>query len=133
MTQQGFFIGERDWWLMVGYGVDGHSDLDEVYGTLLTAAGDDRMAQRACMVLSKPNTGYTYSDLNAHFTIIFISRATSAEQMYDSIVHELKHAVEHISDYYGVDPKSEQAAYLQGEIGRKMFPAAALHLCPRCS
>lgn len=55
-----------------------------------------------------------------------------AAEMFDSIVHELKHLVEHISNYYGLDPKEELAAYLQGEVGRQMFPAAALVMCPHC-
>lgn len=62
----------------------------------------------------------------------FISRATDASQMYDSIDHEKKHIVEHISNYYGVDPKSEESAYLSGELGRLIWPAAAWVLCPRC-
>lgn len=33
---------------------------------------------------------------------------------------------------YGVDPKSETAAYLQGEIAKKMFPAVAIAVCPKC-
>lgn len=38
-----------------------------------------------------------------------------------------------MSEYYGVNPKSEEAAYLAGEIGRLLFPAAAYVLCPeRC-
>jgi hypothetical protein len=47
-------------------------------------------------------------------------------------MHELKHCVEHISDYYGVNPKSETAAYLQGEIARNLFPAVAMAVCPKC-
>ena len=46
--------------------------------------------------------------------------------------YETKHAVEHISSYYDVDPKSEQAAYLQGEISKKLFPAVAIAVCPKC-
>lgn len=29
--------------------------------------------------------------------------------------------------------KGETAAYLQGEVGRLMFPAAAMLMCPNCS
>jgi hypothetical protein len=52
--------------------------------------------------------------------------------MYDTIQHELKHVVEHISEHYNVDSRSERAAYLQGEIARQMFPAAAMCVCPHC-
>ena len=63
---------------------------------------------------------------------MFASETTSAEEMFDTITHELKHVVEHISGYYGVDPKSETAAYLQGEIARNLFPAVAMAVCPTC-
>ena len=57
--------------------------------------------------------------------------------MFNSIVHELKHLVEHVSSYYGLNPKLELAAYLQGEVGRLMFPVVAEVICgsvlKRCS
>ena len=65
-------------------------------------------------------------------TLIFISRATSPEQMYDTIQHELKHATEHIGEFFGVEPQSEESAYLQGELARKMFAAASIAVCPVC-
>ena len=66
-------------------------------------------------------------------TLMFASRAESPEEMYDTIDHELKHCVEHISTYYGIDPKSEEAAYLQGEISKNLFPAVSAAVCPICN
>ena len=129
MIKQGFYIGDRDWWVMVYYGV-GENDLGEVYGTLIAAGCEDWRAQRACMNLSRKNTGYTFTNFIDHATFVFVSRTTSAEQMFDSIEHELKHIVEHISEYYGLDPKEELPAYLQGEVGRLMFPAVVMAVCP---
>ena len=62
-----------------------------------------------------------------------IGKATKAEQLFDTMVHELKHLTEHISDYYGLDSTGETPAYLQGEVGRIMFPAVALLTCPKCN
>lgn len=132
MIQQGFSIGDRDWWIMIYYAVS-QENLNEVYRTLLASGCEDYKAQRACMILSRKNKGYTYSNFTQHSTVVFISETTSPEQMYDTIQHELKHIVEHISEYYDVDSKSEEAAYLQGEIGRMMFPAAAMVICPKCN
>lgn len=89
-------------------------------------------AQEAVSVISKPNTGYTYTNFVERTTLLIVSRATSSEQMFDSIVHELKHVAEHIGDYYGIDSKEELSAYLQGEVGRQLFPAVAYAICPRC-
>lgn len=133
MVKQGFHIGDRDWWVMGTYGIDGERDLYEVYEALLSIGIPDYKARKVCMELSKPNSGYTLTDFGRHFTLMFVSRATSAEQMFDSVVHELKHLTEHIGAYYGIDPEEELSAYLQGEVGRKMWPAVALVLCPECN
>lgn len=133
MVKQGFHIGDRDWWVMVYYAVDGGEDLNEVYDTLLASGCPDHKAQQACMVLSQPNCGYTYTNFDTRSTVMFMSSTTSPEQMFDSIVHELKHLSENIGEYYGLDPREEISAYLQGEVGRKMWPAAAYVLCPKCN
>ena len=59
-------------------------------------------------------------------------KADNAGQMFDTIVHEMKHLAEHVGEYYGVDSREELSAYLQGEVGRNMWPAAAMVLCPKC-
>lgn len=132
MVQTGFWLGRRDWWVMATFDIDGERDLNEVYESLLSVGVSDYRAQEICRTLSQPNNGYTYTDYDGKYTLIYASRATSAEQMFDTIEHELNHAVEHISTYYGVNPKSEEASYLAGELGRLIWPAAAWVLCPRC-
>lgn len=132
MVETGFHIGDNDWWVMAFFDIKTGSELNEAYRTLLAAGCENDEAQRACMVLSGWNGGYTFTDFDAHATFMFVGKATSAEQMYDSVQHEVKHVVEHISEYYGVEPKSEESAYLQGELSRKMFPAVAIVVCPVC-
>ena len=131
MVQTGFWIGNRDWWVMASLGVD-DGDLRDVYEGLRSVGLPERKVREVCDALSEPNNGYTYTDYDGKYTLIYASRATSAEQMFDTIEHELNHAVEHISTYYGVDPKSEEASYLAGELGRLLWPAAAYVLCPAC-
>lgn len=133
MIRQGFHIGDRDWWVMVFYDMRTERDLNEVYESLLAAGCESDRAQRACMTLSRWNCGYTYTNLQDHISVMCIGKATSAEQAFDTIMHELKHLVEHISDYYELDPKEELTAYLQGETGRIIFPAVALLTCPKCN
>ncbi len=132
MVKTGFSIGDRDWWIMVYLPVTTERELSEVYGTLLACGCPDYRAQNACMTLSKYNKGYTYTNFKDRSTVVFASKATSPSELYDSLQHELKHVVEHIGEYYNVDPKSEESAYLQGEIARLMFPAVAIVFCPKC-
>jgi len=132
MVITGFYLGNRDWWVMCHFDVSTTDDLRDVYESLLSVGSPDYKAREVCMTLSQVNKGYTLTDYAGKFSLMFVSRATDPSQMYDSIDHEKKHVVEHISNYYGVDPKSEEAAYLAGELGRLIFPAASYVLCPNC-
>lgn len=133
MIQQGFSIGERDWWVMVFYDMRTEAELNEVFRALLASGCESDKAQRACMLLSTWNCGYTFSNLSEHVSIMCIGKATSPQQTYNTIMHELKHLTEHISECYDLDPKEELSAYLQGEAGSIMFPAIALLTCPKCN
>lgn len=118
---------------MCFYDVQRDTDLDEIELSLLEADCPAETIDEAKNVLTMADTGFTFTSFPHKRTIIVIGHATSAEQMYDTIQHELKHVTEHISEYYYVDPRGEPAAYLQGEIARNMFPAAASLICPHCN
>lgn len=132
MIQQGFHIGDRDWWIMAYYDITTNEDYAEVEEVLIAAGQKPAYAQKVVNELMWENTGYTYTKFGEHLSIILVSHATSYDELYDTVQHELKHVVEHLSSYYGVDPKSEMAAYLQGEIARNMYKAVALAVCPKC-
>lgn len=132
MIKQGFSIGERDWYIMAYYDVQTKRDLSEVREALLSAGCTESRTDEALWVLSMWNKGYTLTNLRDHLSIVVVSKATSGEELYDSVQHELKHLVEHISEYYDVSPKSEESAYLQGEIAKKMYLAVAMLICPKC-
>ena len=133
MIEQGFSIGNRNWWVMVYYDVRTPDDLRKVEGALMASGCPEEMLIPAIKNLKGWNRGYTFSNLDKRTSIIIIGKATDASQMFDSIVHEMKHLAEHIGEYYGIDPREEQSAYLQGDVGRKMWPAAAMVLCPKCN
>ena len=131
MIEQGFHIGSRDWWVMVYYDVRTSEDARKVEGALMASGCPGESIAEAIDNLKGWNRGYTFTNLKTKTSIMVIGKATSPEQMFDSIVHEMKHLAEHIGEYYNVDPKGELSAYLQGEVGRKMWPAAAMVLCSR--
>lgn len=133
MIKQGFSIGERDWYVMVYYDIQTVGDLSEVEEALTAARCRPQTIRAAVDTLVEPDTGFTFTNFGERLTLMFIGRASSAAEMYDTIQHELKHATEHIGEYFGVDSQGEISAYLQGEIARNMFPAAAMAVCPKCN
>lgn len=132
MIQTGFWIGERDWWIMATIGIKGERDLNEVYQALMACGSPDVEAQKACMVLSRRNCGYTFTDVDGGYTLMFASVADTPEELFDTIIHEIRHATDHIGEYYGLEGRGEDSAYLQGEISKRLFPAVAIAVCPKC-
>ena len=80
----------------------------------------------------KPNTAVTYSNTNRKKSIVIIGKTTSAEEFANSLIHERKHLESHICQEYNIDPYSEEAAYLSGDIGGKMFKFSHVLLCDGC-
>lgn len=136
MIEQGFYIKDNilePWWVMVFYNVKTEDDYQKVYGSLLAIGETYEKAQEAIEMLHKPNTGFISSDMKNRNSIIIISNATSFDEMFNTVTHEIKHLTEHISTCFGYNPKGEKAAYIQGEIGQKMYKAVALSICPKCN
>lgn len=130
MIFETFDIGNKDWFFEVYLDV-GKDDMAAIYDGLRYAGCPIDSVVDACEVLTGYNKGYTFTNFRKHLTLIYVSRATSSEQMYDSIMHEVRHATDHIGEYYNVHPRGEEIAYLQGEIARQLFPAAAMVTCSR--
>ena len=128
MRTEYFNIGDDDWGIVLCYDYD-LLDYDRIWSIIRATGISDEKAQYAMSVLSLPDTGMTLTSFSDMMSFLFVSRSSSDEQWFDTLIHELKHVVEHISEFYRVDPKSEPAAYLQGEIGRQLFPLIMQKMC----
>ena len=133
MISQQFYIGNKDWKIRAYYGVEFITDRDIVYNALTQSGCEESNARKALRVLMDKDTGYTFSNLDKKESVVCASCASGFDEMFSTITHEIKHVVEHISDYYDIDPKSEESAYLQGEISKQMYKAVALAICPKCN
>lgn len=71
--------------------------------------------------LGQLNSGFTHTDYKKRLSIVGIGKADSRKQFLNTVVHEAKHVQSHICEYYNVDEKSEDAAYLIGFIVQRMY------------
>ena len=62
---------------------------------------------------NKPNEAFTCSTQHRH-TCMYIGRTTSGNEFINSMVHELRHLVDHIASYYGID-NGEAVGYISGD------------------
>lgn len=128
-----FHISQHDW-LVKAYIGSNVSDADLILEDLLSIGADMdtmRLAYRNLRGGLK-NTGLTYTSRWNRITIMVVSESTSAEEFFNSLVHEMCHAKTHICDIEGIDLKSEQASYFIGGLARDLFPHIKHLLCDCC-
>lgn len=130
MRTRYFEIGDRDWAILLCWDYD-LMDYDDMWAIMKSIGASDERAKKALRVLSKPDTGMTMTSMRDMMSVVFVSETSNDEQWLDTLLHEIKHVVEHIGEFYRVDPQSEPSAYLQGEIGRLLFPIIMQRLCKR--
>lgn len=121
-------------WLVKAYINSDASDADLILGELSSVGADMDTMREAYRNLrgGQMNTGMTYTSPWHHETILVVSKTTSAEEFFNSLVHEISHAKTHICEYLGIDLRSEEASYFSGGLARDLFPHVKHLLCEDC-
>lgn len=99
------------------------SDCMEVYGALKRIGCKEKAIDDARKHLSKRNcnTGLTYSNTQEKTSVMVIGKATSEEELLNTIAHESLHVVSHICGKYDISMDSEESCYLLGWIVEKCY------------
>ena len=110
------------WAFIFAYNI-GEDNFDEA-GEWIEALGASRKEiKRTQHLLQTPNKGFTFSKESLRMSVVCIGNATSLEQWWDTVSHEVDHLQDAIMEYYGVEPGTEDAAWLQGYIMRLVVKA----------
>lgn len=133
MKRHTFHIVQHDW-VVKAYIDTTKEDAYEILDELQSLSADMDVMRLAYKNLLEGalNTGLTYASPWNRETIIVVSRASSAEEYFNSIVHEIAHAGVYTCDALGIELKSEEAAYFQGGLARDLYPCIREFLCECC-
>ena len=115
MVKSEYIDVDGRWGIIFNYGY-GLQDYDDLWAIMLSFGMTDKKADRALKILANYNTGMCVSNADIRMSAIFVSRATNASEWWSTALHEIKHAVDAIIEYYGVDWDGEDAAYLTGYV-----------------
>lgn len=130
---QEFKLKDWNWKVRVFYVVDTipiDFIIDELYGIGCTE--DDIDSAVNVLNTGEDNRGITFSNDEDRESIIVIGETSCPAQFAHSYDHEKLHLAMHIARTDGIDPFSEELAYLAGDIGFKMFQVAKRFLCEHC-
>lgn len=76
---------------------------------------------RENLMSGRVNNGLTFSSIRHRRTVSVWGRATSAQEWFNLIVHELHHLSVQIGDMNGLDLAGEDVAYLNGDIAGFLY------------
>lgn len=84
------------------------------------------------LISEKADTGLTYSNKTKRASVMVVGYASSAEEFFNSLLHEMRHVEEHIATADGIDPYGEDVAYLIGDLSQAIYPLIKHFLCDCC-
>ena len=84
---------------------------------------DSKNAKRAYNNLTSGelNTGLCYSNYKKRKSVVVISKATTTDELFNSLMHEFKHLSSHIAKACNLDDNGEEIAYITGELAHDMW------------
>ena len=97
-------------------------DIAEIMSAVKRAGGSKEVIESAYANLMEDfNSGFTYSSPKYRKSIMVVNRSSSMEQFINTYNHEKNHVEMHICEELGIDPYSEEAAYLSGNMAQQLF------------
>lgn len=110
-------------WKVVYYVAADRTDADEIMRALeRVGCPAERLEKAERMLRGRScDTGLTYSNKKRRFSCITISQTRNFSELINTFVHELDHVAKHITLAMSIDPYSERASYLIGELARDIF------------
>ena len=111
-------VGKK-WGVVVNYDYD-LMDYDEMWAIMRSFGLTSKNANKALKILSNYNTGMAIINDYIKMSTIFISKASTPSEWWNTAIHELKHVADAIISYYDVEWDSEDAAYLTGYMTKQL-------------
>lgn len=133
MRIQLVYLDKYDWLIKVFYLIE-DPDIEGILDELDSIDCEPEAFYKAAEMLEeeKLNQGFTYTDYDKHVTIMVIGETSSADEFFNTFIHEVGHAAEHIATYYDIKSYSEELQYLTGDIAFQMFQESKDLMCDEC-
>lgn len=131
---QARFIEIRRWSTLFYFGFD-TKDKERILDALVWADAPDSVLEKVSGNISAGNLdeGFCFSNPSLRVSIVGVGKTSSGPEFMDTTVHEIAHIALHIAEADGIDPYSEELAYLMGDISREVSDIVCELSCPHCN
>lgn len=124
-VRQHLRMSKFDWCITIYYTVD-DAQKKEILKELKSFGCDDQtMASiNGNMDRATEDTGFTYSSFHKHCSIVVIHKASSIGEFINTFEHEKNHLEMHICEALDINPYSEEAAHMSGDLAQLILEQA---------
>ena len=127
--RQQFKIRMYDWDVVLYYTVD-EAQKTEIVTELKELQPDketfDKLERN--LMNAELDTGFIYSSFYKQFSLIVIHKASSIGEFVNTFVHEKNHLEMHMCEALDINPYSEEAAILSGELAMQILNEALCNI-----
>lgn len=127
--KQQFKIRKYDWDVVIYYTVD-EKQKTEIVTELKELQPDKGTFEKLerNLMNAELDTGFIYSSFYKQYSIIVIHKASSIGEFVNTLVHEKNHLEMHMCEALDINPYSEEAAILSGEMAMQMLEDALYNI-----
>lgn len=124
-VKQHFKMDKYDWCFTIYYTVD-EEQKKEILDKLDEMGCDDKTLESIKINLEKSaeDTGFTYSNYEVGSSILVIHKASSIGEFINTFEHEKNHLEMHICEALDINPYSEEAAHMSGDLAQMILEKA---------
>ena len=123
--KQSFKIKKYNWSIVIYYTVNDEESkeiidkLEDLHCNSKTLESIKRNLEDA-----KVDTGFAYSSYNKQYSIVVIHKASSIGKFINTFEHEKNHLEMHICEALDINPYSEEAAHMSGNLAQLILEEA---------
>ena len=123
--KQSFKIKKYNWSIVIYYTVN-----DEESKEIIDKLGDLHCNSKTLESIkrnledAKIDTGFAYSSYNKQYSIVVIHKASSIGEFINTFEHEKNHLEMHICEALDINPYSEEAAHMSGNLAQLILEEA---------
>lgn len=116
-------------WEIEVYLILENANINQILDSLVKMNCQDKILKLAHSNIHKSyDSGFTYTDMQQRKSLMVINKSSNMQEFINTYNHEKNHVEMHICEANNIDPYSEQAAYLSGDLAQKLFLPAICSL-----
>lgn len=123
--RQKFKLDKLNWNIIIYYTVDDAQKIEIMkYLKELGCTYDTTCSIAKNLSKAKKDTGFAYSSYKNQCSILVIHKASSIGEFINTFEHEKSHLEMHICEALGINPYSEEAAHMSGDLAQTILEEA---------